>query len=470
MNQFKLLIQGLLCNGIASQSTIINPANETVIARAPAASKEQVDLAVKAAKSSQPAWAALPITERQAVITRITDVIAANADELAALLVAETGKPLVIANFELSLAQDFLRETATYTLPVEIIEETDEHRLELHRRPLGVAAAVVPWNFPILIGMIKLASALVAGCTLVLKPSPLAPLSLLRLGALLVGEVPAGVVNIIAGGDEVGPWLTAHPDVDKVTFTGSTGVGKAILANAASDLKRVTLELGGNDAAIVLPDADIAKVAEPIFTMAFINSGQACVGIKRLYVHESSYEPMVAALGQIASHVKVGDGMETDTLLGPVQNVNQYEKVLSVLAQAKASGARIVSGGTTTDGPGYFIAPTIVADITEGCALVDEETFGPVLPVIKYADINDAVERANRSPYGLGGSVWGGDLEIAKTIAARLECGTAWVNQHAVLHPKAPISGSKWSGLGVEGGIEGLKEFTQSQVISINKL
>ena len=467
MSAYRMLINGQLKNGESGDLPVTNPANELEIASAPIASKAQLDCAVKAARSSQPGWAALSLSQRSACIKQVIEVMLGDSQRLTKLLVTETGKPLALAQFELDLARQFLQQAADSNLPVELLADSPENRIVLKYRPLGVSAAIVPWNFPLLIGMIKLGAALMSGCTVVLKPSPQAPLTLLHLGALLSETVPAGVLNIISGDDELGPWLTSHQGVDKISFTGSTATGQAILAQAASDVKRVTLELGGNDAAIVLPNADIGAIAESIFTSSFVNSGQACVGIKRLYVHESLYEPMLGALGQIASHVQVGNGMEDTTVLGPIQNEQQYQEVLSTLEQVEASDARIICGGSALPRPGYFISPTVVADVSEGCPLVDEETFGPVLPVISYTDIEEVILRANETSYGLGGSVWGSDVEQATEIAERLECGTAWVNQHAALDPRAPISGTKWSGLGVESGMDCLKEFCRPQVTNI---
>jgi acyl-CoA reductase-like NAD-dependent aldehyde dehydrogenase len=261
--------------------------------------------------------------------------------------------------------------------------------------------------------------------------------------------------------------MTEHPGIDKIAFTGSVATGKKVLVSASSNLKRVTLELGGNDAAIVLDDVDPKEVAPGIFWAAFGNCGQICMAIKRLYVHEKIYEPMCRELAELARSVKVGDGFDSDVKIGPLQNKMQYDRVLGILEDTRKVGARILAGGHALDRPGYFIAPTIVADIKEGTRLVDEEPFGPVLPVLRFSDVEDAIRRANDTRYGLGGSVWTKDLQKGADIAARLEVGTAWVNQHSLLEPNAPFGGAKESGLGREYSIVGLKSYMESQVISV---
>ena len=464
-----MLIGGELHPG-TSTIDVLNPADETVIASAPDASEEEIDLAVSSARQAFAVWGKSSLAERHDLLNRIADTIEENAEELLTLLVSEQGKPMQLAQFEvLLLGVQSLRQMDTRSLEPRVLEDGEERKVILYRKPLGVVAGIVPWNFPLAIALIKIAHAILTGNTIVVKPSPYTPLSTLRLGELIKDIVPAGVINIVCGGDDVGPALTAHPDIAKITFTGSTTVGQAIMKSASSDLKRLTLELGGNDAAIVLDDADPQVIAEGLFQSAFINSGQTCAAIKRLYVHESIYEPVVQSLGAIANHVKVGNGLDPATVLGPIQNRMQYEKILSVLEEAKTSGARIVAGGETLPGAGFFIKPTVIADVTEGCRLVDEETFGPILPVLKYADLDDAVERANRTHYGLGGSVWSADEDRAATVARRLECGTVWVNNHVELAPHVPFGGAKHSGVGVEFGDDGLLEFTQIQIINIAK-
>jgi acyl-CoA reductase-like NAD-dependent aldehyde dehydrogenase len=336
-------------------------------------------------------------------------------------------------------------------------------------KPLGVVAAITPWNFPVILLAFKFGPALLAGNTIVAKPSEYTPLSSLMVGEILKDVLPAGVVNFISGGGGVGGQLASHPDIRKVSFTGSVATGKKIAQVAAADLKRVTLELGGNDPAIVLDDVDPAKVVDGLFASAFANSGQVCTAIKRLYVHEKVYAPILDGLIERAKAAKVGDGMDPATEYGPINNKMQFDRVVGLVEDAKQNGARIVAGGTPLDRPGYFLPPTIVTDVGPGIRLVDEEQFGTALPVIKYRNIDDAFEEANQTHYGLGGSVWTSNLERGEQLVQRLESGTGWVNHHMDILPNVPFGGSKWSGLGYENGRWGYEEFTELQVVNAKK-
>jgi acyl-CoA reductase-like NAD-dependent aldehyde dehydrogenase len=465
MSDYRLLIDGRLVDGHAAMD-VLNPATEEVLARCPRADRAQLDEAVAAAKRAFPAWSKTAIAGRRAVLNAIADAIEKNGGELARLLTQEQGKPLADATGEVYGAAAFCRYFTTLDLPVKVIEDNDGRRVEVHRRPLGVVGAIIPWNFPVLLLFFKLAPGLLAGNTLVVKPAPTTPLTTLRLGELIKDIVPAGVVNIVADANDLGGALTAHPDVRKISFTGSTATGRKVMASVADSLKRVTLELGGNDAAIVLGDVDPKTTAPKLFQGAFQNNGQVCIAMKRLYVHESIYDEICDELAALAEQAVVGDGLEQGTQLGPLQNRMQYEKVKGFLDDARAHG-RIVAGGTVPDRSGYFIRPTIVRDIAEGTRLVDEEQFGPVLPVIKYSDPEDAVDRANASPYGLGGSIWSNDIDKAYALANRMNSGSVWVNKHADITPNVPFGGAGQSGLGTELGEEGLAEFTQLQVINV---
>jgi acyl-CoA reductase-like NAD-dependent aldehyde dehydrogenase len=467
MSSFKFLIGGKLVDG-DQKMTVINPATEeAVTTECPRASVAQVNAAVAAAKAAFPAWSAKPIAERRALLHKMADVIDANADEIARLLTLEQGKPLMFATGEVHNMAADVRALVNLELPVKVLEDSDTRRAEQHRRPLGVVAAIIPWNFPIALLGTKLPTALIAGNTLVVKPAATTPLATLKLGELIADVLPPGVINFIADANDLGDVLTKHPDIRKISFTGSTATGKRVMACAADSLKRVTLELGGNDAAIVLDDVDPAAAAQGIFMGAFFNSGQVCIALKRLYVHEKVYDAVVEELGKIAKGAAVGNGMEPGVMFGPLQNKMQFEKVKGFLEVGKKDG-RLVAGGETSD-KGYFIRPAIVADIKEGSPLVDEEQFGPVLPVIKFSDVEDALARANASPYGLGGSVWSSNLDRAVALANRMESGTVWINKHLELANHIPFGGAKASGMGVEMGEEGLNEFTQLQVVNIAK-
>lgn len=465
MSEYKLLIGGKMVAG-DQEMDVINPATEEVLTKCPRASEAQLNDAVAAAKAAFPGWAAKPIAERKAVLNAIADTIEKHADELARLLTQEQGKPIGDATGEIYGTAAFFRYFTALDLPVKVIDDSEGRKVELHRKPLGVIGAIVPWNFPMILMSFKLPPALLAGNTVVLKPAPTTPLTSLRLGELIKDIVPAGVVNVITDANDLGAALTAHPDVRKISFTGSTATGAKVMAGAAATLKRITLELGGNDAGIVLDDVNPKEMAPALFNSAFQNNGQVCIAMKRLYVHESIYDEMCDELATLANAAIVGDGLKQGTQLGPLQNKMQFDKVKEVIEDAKKHG-KVIAGGAAVEGSGYFIKPTIVRDIEDGTRLVDEEQFGPVLPVIKFSDNNDAVARANASPYGLGGSIWSSNTDRAYELALKMESGSVWVNKHAELAPNIPFGGSKSSGLGTELGEEGLAEFTQLQVINV---
>lgn len=446
---------------------VLNPADGRAFALCPAGTPAHLDLAVDAARRAFPAWAATSDSERKAAVAALADIIEANAAELAELVTREQGKPLggLGSQWEVGGAAAWTRYTASLDLPVEYIQNDDKGRVALYRKPIGVVASITPWNFPVMIAIWHIMPALRAGNTVVLKPSPYTPIATLRMVELLQQALPPGVLNAVAGPDEIGRAISAHPGIDKIVFTGSTRTGKHVMASSADTLKRLTLELGGNDAAIVLPDTDLDTAIEKIFWGAFINNGQTCAAIKRLYVHDSIYDAVCDRLVAYAAQVKTGDGMAADSQLGTVQNRMQFERVKKLVDAARASGARVLCGGAPIEGDGLFYPVTLLADAKEGMAIVDEEQFGPALPIIRYSDVEDAVSRANDNPNGLGGSVWSADPDAAVAIASRLECGSAWINSHAMVRPDAPFGGVKQSGIGVEFGSLGLAEFTTVQVI-----
>jgi acyl-CoA reductase-like NAD-dependent aldehyde dehydrogenase len=447
---------------------VINPANGEVFAHAPECSPTQLDAAFDAASKAQRDWKADEGARRETLL-KMADVLLASGAELAPVLTAEQGKPLGDANIEVFAAAIWCQYFANLDTPPQVIQDDDEARVEVVRRPVGVVAAITPWNFPLTLAFWKIAPALLAGNTLVLKPSPFTPLTTLKVAEILRDVMPPGVVNVVSGGDQLGAWMTGHPVPRKVSFTGSIETGKKVAISAAPDLKRVTLELGGNDPAIVLDDADPATVSKAIFAGAFNNNGQVCSAIKRVYVPESMYDQVVEGLAAQAGAIKVGDGTEADSKLGPINNKPQYERVKELVGDALSHGAKAAVGGQAMDRPGYFFEPTILTGLSDGTRIVDEEQFGPALPVISYRDVDDVVERANATHFGLSGSVWGADTDRASAVAGRLECGTAWVNTHLALAPQQPFGGFKWSGVGVENGPWGLAEFSEIQVMYRSK-
>jgi aldehyde dehydrogenase (NAD+) len=465
--EFTMTIAG---EGVRSKRdlAVLNPATEKPVGRAPAASREQLDEAVAAARAAFPSWRDRPLSERQALVIQLAQRLTDNVGGLKRLLTAEQGKPHQDAEAEVRGSAYWCQMTAAQPIP-ETINEDSAARLSRTRHvPLGVVAAISPWNYPLLLSMWKVSAALCAGNTVVLKPSPFTPLTCLKMGELARDLLPPGVLNVISGGDELGPWLTAHPDVDKISFTGSTATGRRVMETAAKDLKRITLELGGNDACIVLADVDPEAIAPKLFWSAFSNNAQLCVAAKRMFVHADVYDAVRAALVAYARTVKVGDGADQGTQLGPIQNAAQYKRVADMIDEAKADGLTFLLGGVVDrDAPGYFVPVTIIDNPPDDSRVVVEEAFGPVLPLLKFDDVEDAIRRANDTIYGLAGAVWSRDVAEAERIAQRLETGTVWINEARSLSPKAPFAGHKQSGFGVENGLAGLLEYTVPQTIMI---
>ena len=449
---------------------VVNPATEQVIARVPACGKGELDRAVDAARVAFKSWRKTTPEERQKVVLGIAAAIKDNADELFRLLTSEQGKPHAQAQQEIYGAAGLAKAQAGLTLD-DVINQDNDTRLSRTRRvPVGVVGGIVPWNFPIMMAIQKIVPALVAGCTIVLKPSPFTPLTTLRIAELIKDVVPAGTVNIITGEDSLGPLITEHPGIDKITFTGSTATGKKIMEGAARDLKRITLELGGNDASIVLPDADVEKVAEQLFWSSFSNAGQVCIAAKRIYIHEDIYDDLSRAIADYAKGVTVGDGSQQGTGVGPIQNRKQFERVCDLIQDAKDNGYSFLTGGDTDpSGTGYYVPITILDNPPEDARIVAEEQFGPVMPLMKFSSVDEAIARANASQYGLAGAIWSKDTDAAVEIAEQLETGTVWINEFMHLSPLAPFGGHKQSGFGAEYGIDGLKEFTYPQVITVKR-
>ncbi|GHF10943.1 aldehyde dehydrogenase [Kordiimonas sediminis] len=464
MSDYKLWIDGKATEG-ASNLDVVNPATEKVFASIARSDTALADKAIASAKAAQKIWAKTAIADRQVALNKIADALNANADKIARVLTQEQGKPIAEASAEVMYTEAFIRYFATMDLPVEVLQDDDAKRVELYRKPLGVVACIIPWNFPLLIIAFKVPLALLAGNSCVIKPSPTTPLTAALFAEICADILPAGVINTVNDDNDLGGYLTQHADVAKVSFTGSTETGKKVMASAANTLKRLTLELGGNDPAIVLPDVNVAETAAKMYGAAFMNCGQVCLALKRAYVHESIYDEMCDELAKLAKAAIVGDGLEQGTQIGPLNNKMQYEKVKGFLENAKKAG-KVIAGGELPDGPGYFIPPTIVRDVKDGDEIVDEEQFGPIMPVIKYTDSDDIIGSANGVDVGLGGSVWSKDIAKAKEIALQVESGTVWINTHLDFGPNIPFGGAKQSGIGVEFAQEGLNEFTQVQVIN----
>lgn len=466
MSDYSLIIGGK-ARSAAEFLDVKNPATGEVVGRMPMGTPQDLDDAVAAAGKAFESWSRESDETRKAACHAIAGKIEENAEELAQLITREQGKPLngPGSRFEAGGSAGWAHYTADLELPMQVLQDTNEGRVELHRKPLGVVGSITPWNWPILIAVWHMLPAIRTGNTVVIKPSPYTPLSTIRLVELMNEVLPAGVANVVTGPDAIGAAMSAHPGIAKMVFTGSIKTGRKVMQSSAETLKRLTLELGGNDAGIVLPDVDPKQIAESIFWGAFINGGQTCAALKRLYVHDSVYDQVCEELAAFARNMPMGDGLDEKNVLGPIQNEMQYNRVIELVEDAKAKGGRVLMGGDRQQGPGYFYPVTLVADVDHGVRLVDEEQFGPVLPIIRYTNVEDIVGKANDNPHGLGGSVWSKDVQKAKGLALQLECGSAWVNKHGAIQPNAPFGGVKSSGVGVEFGEEGLKEYTSVQTL-----
>ena len=446
---------------------VYNPSTGALVANVPNATEETLNAAVAAARAAFPAWAATPDGKRQEICRKIASILGDNAEELAHLLTQEQGKPLngLGSRWEVGGAQAWASHTAELAIPSKVLQDDENGLITLERKPLGVVGSITPWNFPLMIAIWHIVPALRTGNTVVIKPSPNTPLTTLRMVELLNEVLPAGVLNIVTGDDKavnLGALMSAHPDIRKIIFTGSCATGQKVMESAAATMKRLTLEMGGNDAGIVLPDADPAAIAEGLFWGAFINNGQTCAAMKRLYVHDSIHDAVCDALVAYARNIPVGDGLDENSILGPVQNRMQFDKLKRLVESARQKGNVLLGG---EPGEGLFFPPTIISGLKNGDPLVDEEQFGPALPVIRYTDVEQALADANALETGLGGSIWSSDIKAARAMAARMECGSVWINKHGAIQPNAPFGGVKQSGLGVEFSEEGLFEYTDIQVV-----
>jgi acyl-CoA reductase-like NAD-dependent aldehyde dehydrogenase len=473
MQQYNMIINGEVDNS-TQYIDVINPATGEAFAQCQNGNVDILNKAVSAARSAFTSWSQTTSDDRKEKMHELAKVIEDNMPELMTLITKETGKPMdglnhVGSGMEVGGSIAWTQSTAELELPIDIAQDNADARIEVHRKPLGVIGSITPWNWPLMIAIWHVIPALRSGNTVVIKPSELTPLSTLRFVELANKVLPAGVLNVITGDGSVGAALTSHTDVNKIIFTGSTPTGKHIMASAAGNLKRLTLELGGNDAGIVLPDVDVKSTSAQLFAACFHNNGQTCAALKRLYVHEDIYEQICQEMAEHAKNVKVGNGLEEGIELGPLQNAKQLAIVMDLAADAKANGGRFLSGGNKLEGDGYFFEPTLVADLCDGSRLVDEEPFGPIVPIIKYSDIEQVIETANKNESGLGGSVWSTDIEKATEIAKRMECGSVWINTHGAIQPNAPFGGIKQSGFGVEFGLYGLEECTSIQALRIPK-
>jgi acyl-CoA reductase-like NAD-dependent aldehyde dehydrogenase len=448
----------------------IDPSTGTDLPEVPVATQADVDEAVKHARKAFKPWAKRSYDDRASLVLKLADAIEANSEIFKKWLIKESGKPAATSTIEVGMAVALLRGFTTLRLEPEVIEDSDDRRAVVRYVPLGVGAAIVPWNWPLVLAVGKIGPAMLTGNTLIMKPSPFTPYVGLKVGELAANIFPPGVLQVLSGGDDLGPMLTEHPDIDKVSFTGSSQTGKLVMKSCAATLKRVSLELGGNDAAIICDDIDIANVVPKIATFAFMSSGQICMDVKRIYVHANIYDKFRDAFVEHVKTIKTGPASDESVFVGPVQNKMQFGKVLDLYSEIAKQNWKVAYGGDPGESPsGYIIQPAVIDNPPEDSRIVTEEPFGPIVPLLKWTDEDDAIARANNTKMGLGASVWSKDIERGERIADQLEAGSVWINTHFELAPTVPFGGHKWSGLGMEWGTVGLKGWCNPQAMWLRK-
>ncbi|KAF2815563.1 aldehyde dehydrogenase [Mytilinidion resinicola] len=468
-SSFRNVIDGKLTD-TKSTRRAINPATNEQLWPCPVSTPQDVDAAIQAARTAFKSWSKTPLEHRKAQLMALSAAFTALKSEFGELLTKEQGKATFFAEQEVDFGAYWLAGTCALEMPFEVVDDTPDKLVKTRYTPLGVAVGIVPWNFPIMLLCGKIAPAVMTGNCIIVKPSPFTPYCGIKLVELAQKFFPPGVIQVLSGDDSLGPWLTAHAGIDKISFTGSTATGKRVMESASKTLTRVTLELGGNDPAIICSDIDIATVAPQIAAMAFMNSGQICIAIKRIYVHKDIYIPFRDAFVECVKAFKVGNGFEKDVFLGPVQNKLQYDRVKTFLDDVNSSGQKIATGGQVidTDTSGLFIQPTVIDNPSDDSKIVVEEPFGPVVPLLQWSEEDEVLARANDTDMGLGASVWSKDIDRALRIGESLEVGSVWINEHLGIKPTATFGGQKQSGIGREWGLDGLRGYCNTQTVFLN--
>ena len=452
---------------MSSHYEVLDPATLEVVAQVPENTAEDTRQAALRARAALRGWRRDRGARAEALV-KIAEKIEANLDSLGEVLSREQGKPVGEAKMEFTVSAGLFRYYATLDWDEVIsLPERDGRNVEVLNRPVGVVGTITPWNFPISLLCVKLAPALIAGCTVLTKPAPTTPASAIALIELMNTVLPEHVVQVLTGSNRtVSVALASEPLVNKISYTGSTAVGTSLMQQAAENVTRVTMELGGNDAAIVLEDADIEVTARGIVGSAFRNAGQVCMAVKRVYVPEALRADFTDAVLAEVNKFVLGHGIDAATTLGPMHNASQRDYVRELVDAAAADGATVLAGQQRCELPGYFQTPTIVADAEQGMRIVREEQFGAALPIVTYSSVDEAIELANDSEFGLGASIWTPDMERARQLAPELEAGTVWINQHTVVELDAPFGGWKQSGVGRERGRWGLDAYLEPTTVN----